>query len=132
MAYQVPGKQTSNDLFRGAILESGSATALTAVQHKDNGTWQASYNNIVAAVRYFFPDPSKSLGLGFCDACLSSADLRSDAILRAIYNVYRAYQLQILSMLTRLSFQTAASLHLSQYSLQYRTIHSWSHGHPLS
>ncbi|KUJ24335.1 alpha/beta-hydrolase [Mollisia scopiformis] len=52
VAYQMMANrsETSDNLFRGAILESGSATALSAIQHTENGTWQASYDYISAAV----------------------------------------------------------------------------------
>lgn len=44
--------QKLNGLFRGVVLESGSATALSAIQHTDNPSWQKSYDDIASAVGY--------------------------------------------------------------------------------
>ncbi|KAE8451054.1 hypothetical protein EG329_004726 [Mollisiaceae sp. DMI_Dod_QoI] len=51
VAYQMMayGAKTKG-LFHGAILQSGSATALSAIQHAQNSTWQKSSSDIATAV----------------------------------------------------------------------------------
>jgi len=50
MAYG--GIGPSENLFRGVILESGSATESTPIPHPDFAPWQRVYDQIVNATGY--------------------------------------------------------------------------------